>query len=231
MARSHQERNEQIIYDYKTLKLSYKQLSEKYALNTVTIYDIIHSRQKPKSYEDKQRKRQTRDQSIVHDYTQFHLSLNQIAEKYELSPNRVRDIIREHGISTSERPLISAEIKAMIISDYNETDMTLSDIVEKYGVTEPTIIKFIKISKNPLRKTRTAESRCQRPGILSSRSERILSVRDKVKCQGRKRETDTTGRKCQFQKKRAEAPGKNPRGAQVASQRSPILHRGQKPVN
>lgn len=72
---------------------------------------------------------------------------------------------------------------------------------------------------------------CQRPAILSSRSERILSVRDKVKCQGRKKETDTTGRKCQFQKKRAEAPGKNPRGAQVASQRSPILRRGQKPVN
>ena len=82
---------------------------------------------------------------------------------------------------------------------------------------------------NAIKKAR--EAKCQRPGILSSRSERILSVRDKVKCQGRKRETDTTGRKCQFQKKRAEAPGKNPRGAQVASQRSPILRRGQKPVN
>ena len=49
-------------------------------------------------------------------------------------------------------------------------NQTFLDICEKYHIIYMEIIDT-----------------CQRPAILSSRSERILSVRDKVKCQGAKK--------------------------------------------
>lgn len=50
---------------------------------------------------------------------------------------------------------------------------------------------------------------CQRPGILSSRSERILSVRDKVKCQGGDKEklTQPEGN-VSFRKREQKLPAK-----------------------
>ena len=122
-----------ILEDFYIRKLSKNKIAEKHNVSIDYVNRIIYFSEAGQSEIRKANDdRQTRDQSIVHDYTQFHLSPNQIAEKYDLSPNRVRVILKEHDIFPSENHLISAEIKDKIIFDYSETDMTKSEIAKKY---------------------------------------------------------------------------------------------------